>query len=352
MAMEPASATDETLPGDLVRYFRRRASLSQSELARLSGVSIRTMRDIEQGRVHHPRATSLDRLAAPLRLSQAECERLRRVFNAVSERADDRVRLGILGPIFAYRGGRPQPLGQPLQRTLLGLLTLRHNERVGTDEIVDVIWGEHPPRTCRRQVQAMVGRLRHLLAHAPHDPTDATVRRGSESYLLEVDPELVDAGRFERFLQAARQSIPDDEPALALGAWQAAIRCWRGPVLVGTNDRLRLHPRSMTLSRHRVEAVLGYADAASALGRHGDAIDALRDLGQAEPLHEGLHARLVLALARDGDRAGALWHYESVRQRLMDELGVTPGHQLRRAHLAVLTRGEDPSHHAVTHRET
>jgi DNA-binding SARP family transcriptional activator/DNA-binding XRE family transcriptional regulator len=329
----PAGTGNDSSPGELVRRFRQRAALTQEELARLGGLSVRAVRDIEHDRVHRPRADTLDRLAEPLRLSDGEQDALGRAFRTLPAAAVDlRVRLDILGPVRALRRVQPLPLGQPLQRTLFGLLTLRCNEFVGYDEIVNALWGERPPRTWLRQAQAMAGRLRRVLADArPAPPGADVVRRMRGGYLLEIDPDLV-----ERLLDAARRTRADAGSQVPVEAWRAAIDCWRGDALADTNDELRTHPSATALARRRIEAVLGYADAAAAAGRHGDAVDALQTVAQSERLHEGIHARLVLALAGTGDRAAALRHWDAVCQRLSEELGIAPDERLRKAQLTVV----------------
>ena len=68
---------------------------------------------------------------------------------------------------------------------------------------------------------------------------------------------------------------------------------------------------------------------------------ALRSLAVEQPLHEGLAARLMLALAGAGQQAEALAVYQDLRDRLSDELGVDPGPEIASAHLRVL-RGQLP----------
>jgi len=314
--------------GELIRRLRARAGQTQEELAGLSGISVRAVRDIESGRVSQPRPASLDRLASALRLSESERRQLEAT---VVER---RLQIGVLGPVTATRLGVPLQLGPPAQRSLLGLLALRRNEFVSQDEIVDVLWGERPPRTCLSQAQAMAGRLRQLVEpdRAPRSPGD-TLRRLRGGYLLEIRDDLVDAGRFIRLTTLARAARSDAEASVV---WAEALSCWRGPALADTQDRLRRHPAATALARQRVAAVLAYADAATDAGRPEISIRQLQETATAEFHHEGLHARLILALASAGDRAAALRQFDMIRKRLAEDFGIEPGEQLRQAHHVVL----------------
>ena len=72
--------TTETVPvtefGTLLRQFRSRARLTQNELAGLSAVSTRTIRNLEAGRATSPRPDTVRLLADGLRLSAASQARL------------------------------------------------------------------------------------------------------------------------------------------------------------------------------------------------------------------------------------------------------------------------------------
>lgn len=65
--------------GRRLRDLRIRAGLSQQQLARSSTLSIRAIRDLENGRVRHPRADSLRLLAGALGLSAHRMKRLAEV---------------------------------------------------------------------------------------------------------------------------------------------------------------------------------------------------------------------------------------------------------------------------------
>ena len=64
--------------GEVLRAHRMRLMLTQDEVADLSGVSVRNLRDLELGRVARPRRTTVDRLATALRLTTAQRRELER----------------------------------------------------------------------------------------------------------------------------------------------------------------------------------------------------------------------------------------------------------------------------------
>jgi transcriptional regulator with XRE-family HTH domain len=64
--------------GRLIVEHRRRLALTQEELARKTGLSVRGLRDLESGRVHEPRKGSIRLLADALELTGPERERFYR----------------------------------------------------------------------------------------------------------------------------------------------------------------------------------------------------------------------------------------------------------------------------------
>jgi transcriptional regulator with XRE-family HTH domain len=57
---------------DVVRAHRHKAAMTQQELAAKAGLSLATLRDLEQGRHARPRAGSLAALAEALELIRAK----------------------------------------------------------------------------------------------------------------------------------------------------------------------------------------------------------------------------------------------------------------------------------------
>ncbi|WP_410590257.1 BTAD domain-containing putative transcriptional regulator [Amycolatopsis sp. lyj-23] len=299
---------------------RRRAELglTQAELARRAGVSVRAVRYLERGETRNPRKASIRQLIAALEPGTP---------------AGATTRVGVLGPLLVEIGGEQLHPGDTRWARLLGLLALQPNRPVGVDDIVEVLWGARPPRSHPDLIGRAVRRLRGLL-----HPQLRLAATGAGSYRLEGPADRFDVLRFDARLEEAR-AAGDREGAFA--GLAEALACWRGPVLTG-QDALRHHPAAAALSRRRLSAALAHADAGIALGRHAEVIAQLEPVRDDEPLHEGLHARLMVALAGSGRQAAALALFDDLHTRLTAELGIEPGPEVRAAQLHVL-RQEVPA---------
>ncbi|WP_432842021.1 BTAD domain-containing putative transcriptional regulator [Dactylosporangium sp. CA-092794] len=328
----------------LIERHRRRAGLTQESLAERTGISVRALRDIERNRVRHPHAESLHRLAAALGLSAAERDELFEVLNRSGRARREKTEVDVLGPLTVSRGGQPIGIATSAQRGLLGLLALQVDQPVSRDEIVEMLWGARPPKTAATQVHAAVGRLRAILEPDRGERSaDGVLPLTHGGYRLHIDGDAVDVTRFVGLVTRAA-NVEASLPAEALGLLEEALRCWRGPVLADANPRLRGHPAAAALGQQRLAAALRLADLAIELRLYETAVTPLSRLARAEPFHEGLHTRLMLLLAGDGERAAALRLYAEVRARLVDELGVEPSQEMQAAHVRVL-RDEVPQAH-------
>jgi DNA-binding SARP family transcriptional activator/tetratricopeptide (TPR) repeat protein/DNA-binding XRE family transcriptional regulator len=295
-----------------IRRLRRDAGLSQGELAARAGISERSVRNIEKGAVRRPHHDVVLKVAAAVGLDLGVLP------------AGDGLQIGVLGPFVVESGSQLADVGPEKQRCLLALLALRPGIPVGNDEIVDFIWGDDPPASCVNLVHTYGSRLRRALE--PHGP-GVRVSSVYGGYRLTANAESLDLLRFEEL--AGQRS------------YEQALDCWRGPVLSGMPAMLRQHPAALAAERRRLQVALEYADAALAEG----CCDAerLHRVAEADPLHEGLHARLMLALAGDGQQAASLRVFDELRRRLDEELGVEPGEELRDAQLRVLRNEVGPT---------
>jgi DNA-binding SARP family transcriptional activator/transcriptional regulator with XRE-family HTH domain/tetratricopeptide (TPR) repeat protein len=359
-----STSTPPSAPGapghGRLRRLRAKAGLSQQELAERAGISVRTLRNLERGGVERPHALSVHRLAAALGVSATELSvlldlepaappaappaaDLSGLYGYEPPAAPSRLRIGVLGPLLVHRGVVPVEIGSAMQRTLLGLLAVQPRRTVGAQEIVDVLWEEDPPRTCLQLVHQHVGQLRRLLEpeRGAREP-GRVLRHVAGGYRLEIDPDQLDLSWSADLAGRARQAWSTAAAESAFQLYREAASYWRGPVLAGTDARLRGHPAVAAVARLRIATLLEWADVALNMARYDEVIGPLQDLCADEPLHEGLAARLMVALAGAGQQAAALGLYAQVRTRLDEQLGVTPGKELATAHLRVL-RGQLPS---------
>jgi DNA-binding SARP family transcriptional activator/DNA-binding XRE family transcriptional regulator len=322
----------------MLRLYRVRHGLTQQELGRQVGLSVRALRDLEQGRVRQPRPASLRRLAAVLDLDPAEAvtawqedhpprspaARAREVAGQpATDGLESGLEIGVLGPLRVQRRGQPLRIGSLKQRGLLGFLALHPDGVVGRDELVDVLWDRNPPASCRDLVTTYVARLRRVLAPPPAPTATSAIVAVGDGYRLMVDAAGLDLLRFETLTARAR-AVQATDPAAACALLGQALDCWRGPVLADLPGVLHQHPAAVAAAQRRLAAGLAHAELALALGEHQQAADQLRRLTPEEPLHERLHARLMLALAGCGQQAAALEVFAALRDRLAGELGVDP----------------------------
>ncbi|MFJ3816694.1 BTAD domain-containing putative transcriptional regulator [Streptomyces sp. NPDC090056] len=328
-----------------LRAFRRRAGLSQETAAARAGISTRALRDIERGRVQRPQSRTLQRLAEALGLSSGELgELLAADRTGPSPRGAGLPRLLILGPLSLQRGRTPVPVTSPMLRRLLGLLALKHPEPSTQQEITDVLWPSGPPSSHQSLVHTYVSQVRRLLEQGGvRNGPPPTVVRTPTGYLLEAPRNQIDLGHFDELLDQAERLHRAPDPVSAYESLTRALRWWRGPVLADADPVLRQHPAAVVVNERRVKAALLHADTALLLRRPEEAVPVLWDMVNTEPLHEGLHARLILALASSGEQAAALNVFNRLRDRLDEELGIAPSAEVRDAHLRVLRQQFPPA---------
>ncbi len=247
----------------------------------------------------------------------------------------------ILGPLDVVADGRSVDLGGPKQRALLAALLVRANEVVSQDELIDDLWGEAPPATAAKTLQAYVSRLRKALARDSEEAPTARLETQAHGYVLRIPPESLDAVVFQRGLEEGRQALANDEARRAAMRLREALALWRGAALADLAYESFAQPEIARLEELRLSALEERIEADLALGRAGELIGELEPLVERYPLRERLRGELMLALYRTGRHAEALQVYQDGRQQLAAELGLEPGEALRRLERQILE--QDPA---------
>jgi DNA-binding SARP family transcriptional activator len=221
-------------------------------------------------------------------------------------------------------------------RGLLGVLLLAGGRPLTTERLIELVWADRAERTGRGPVQAAVSRLRDWLGRLPGDAPP--VEYDSGGYRLALPAETVDAGRFRALVLRAAAA---DDPAARCELLDTALTPRRGPALAGLVSADRADPLVRETEDAVRRAAVAFAEAAMAVARPGSTLPRLAVLAGEHPLDEELQAVLIELLSADGRPADALRHYQKVRDRITDELGVEPGARVRRAYLMVLARDRD-----------
>jgi YVTN family beta-propeller protein len=247
----------------------------------------------------------------------------------------------ILGPLQVLDEGREVALTGSKQRALLALLLLHANEPLSSDRLIDEVWGEHPPATPEKALQVHISRLRKALAARPDNGAGGTVVTRDHGYELELDPERVDAHRFERLVTEGRRQLAAGRSRDALSALEEALSLWRGAPLADLAYEPFAQREIARLSDLRIDALELLIEAKLAQGDHAEVVGQLETLIGQHPYRERLRAQLMLALYRSDRQADALQAYQNARRQLVEELGIEPGAELRELHARIL--GQDPS---------
>ncbi|ONI88923.1 AfsR family transcriptional regulator [Saccharothrix sp. ALI-22-I] len=239
--------------------------------------------------------------------------------------------IGMLGP-FEVRtddGAFADVPGARL-RGLLIALALKPGHVVPKATLVDWIWGEHPPADAANALQRLASRLRKVLPAG-------SVEGQTDGYRLAVEPDAVDAVRFERLVGRARGGEHPQQVKLL----REALSLWRGAAMqdVGLQDGAAFDVAVTRLEGLRLTALEDRFDAEISLGHGAELVAELTDLVGAHPVRERLVAALMRALVAAGRSSEALLVYQRAREALADALGVDPSPELSALHVALL-RGE------------
>ncbi|MBX6724363.1 MAG: winged helix-turn-helix domain-containing protein, partial [Dactylosporangium sp.] len=195
----------------------------------------------------------------------------------------------MLGPVEVRDGDRVLPLPAARVSALLVTLLLRANRVVTVDELVDRVWGEHPPGNPRAALQTTVQRLRRALGD------ETLIRTRPRGYLIELEPRRLDLLLFRDLVEQAHRVGDLIRRRDLLGQ---ALALWRGPPLAGMTAEPLLRDEVPRLVEERLAAQELWTDVRLDLGEHARLIPELVALTREHPLRERAWGQLMLALYR------------------------------------------------------
>ena len=113
------------------------------------------------------------------------------------------------------------------------LLALHRGHVVPVEHLVDVVWGEAPPKSAVVSVRVLVSRLRNTFAAAGHPDVIRTVSPG---YVLAADQVNVDVDSFDELTARGRAQLAAGAVEDASETLQAALALWHGERLAESGN--------------------------------------------------------------------------------------------------------------------
>lgn len=241
------------------------------------------------------------------------------------------VEIRVLGSFDVVQDGQSLALGGPRQRTVAAVLAVHANETVSLDRLVDEVWAGQPPAAAVVTLRRYVSRLRQALAGLP-----LSIETRRPGYVLLVEPDLIDARRFERLVEEGRRLLSEGVPDAAATSLREALALVRGEPLADFVYEPFARFETTRLEELLATAVELRIDADLAAGRHREVVPELEALVAAHPLRESYRGQLMRALHGSGRRVEALRVYSEGRHMMADEVGLDPGAPLQQLEHAIL----------------
>ncbi len=240
---------------------------------------------------------------------------------AVAPVAVARLRLFLLGPIAVeVAGERVSAWRTAKARDLIAYLALAGGRPVTRDQLIEALWPETEPEAG----QALLHTTLYYLRRALKGAGEGLITYAGGAYRLELAGVEVDYQHLLALLESGGEAN-----------WRQAVALYQGELLQGLDypwaeaPRTRAHGACM-------EALRSLAGAAQSAGRHGEAVECWQRLVQADPLAEEGHLGLMRCYAALGNRNAALQQFQTLQQRLDEELGLEPSPEARKLYTQLI----------------
>lgn len=244
------------------------------------------------------------------------------------------IHFGVLGSLSVQHNGSSVPLNAPVLRQLLAVLLTKANQRVRTDDLIYVLWGEKAPNGARKATQVYVHRLRRVLG-------EQRIAVEPSGYSLTTSVDELDSLLFEELVTEARTQRGKGQREKAADLLVEALGLWRGEAFEELAEHPIIFDEARRLDQERLRVLTEQVEIELERGRHNEVIPQLIRLTDQHPYREDLQSNLMLALYRAGRQAEALEAFQQTRKRLDEELGLEPGPALRRLHSLILRSAPD-----------
>jgi len=231
------------------------------------------------------------------------------------------VRVRLLGGCALEVEGRRVALdsAKPRVRSLLRLLALHAGAPVHREVIQEALWPDADAVSGARSLHVALSSLRRLLDEVAAPLDGRLVVREGDAYRLDVGPDDVDLGRFDRAMTSGRTARARGEASAA--AFADAIDVYAGDLLPEEGPAEWVSERRDHSRAKAVEAATSLAEEALLAGDHASVVRACRFGLELDRYQDAFWRMLILARERAGE-AGAASRDRREYALVLEALGV------------------------------
>jgi ATP/maltotriose-dependent transcriptional regulator MalT/DNA-binding SARP family transcriptional activator len=235
--------------------------------------------------------------------------------------------ISMLGSVEVLReqGRKLAPDAWTLSRALriLCFIASRHNHRATKDAIVETFWPDTPLEDIDKNFWPTISYIRRAL-NSNQDVKKNFIRYRESAYYL--NPEfnyILDTEEFEKLIASARAHRREGDNESFTREASRAVELYRGEFLEELYDNWAEEPRAYYRNIY-FATLKELADHYHRVEDYEQCIAHSKMILSRDAYREDVHRQLMDAYARLGNRAAAREQYESLKDLLMEELGVSP----------------------------
>lgn len=234
-----------------------------------------------------------------------------------------------------FRGRQP--------RLLFAYLVFNRNRAVTRDELANVLWPDRLPSGWEGSLNALVSRIRSLLA-ASHPTGNEWLVSTAGEYVISLPSDTwIDIEAVGTAVDDAEGALRSEEHSAAWGPANVAATIAKRPFLHGMDGEWIDTTREW-LGRQRVRALECLANLWLARDETGPAIEVLTEVIASDPYRESSYQMLMRAFTQEGNRAQGVLVYKQLRARLNKDLQVEPSAESQAVFRELIaSQGEPPA---------
>lgn len=216
-------------------------------------------------------------------------------------------------------------LAWPTQKSkaLLQILLVEPGYLVSTDQILEYLWPDLPPRKAQNNLWVTVSQLRRVLQpDLPPRALSTYIHKQDEGYRFNSKSDYcLDGETFATYLAIAQA---ESDLKARIEGWEAARVLYRGDYLEDEPYAEWAQIPRIQWRRRYEQLLINLAEAFGQNGRFQKAITHCRETLTLDNTNETAYRLLMRCYASLGERATALKVYDEAVQILQDEIGIDP----------------------------